>query len=298
MDDGDGTRARKRAHECPVSLPATGTRNQLRGPGVTSEVARREIPAAESVSANRSWWDGQAADYYAEHGAFLGDVGFIWGPEGWTEAELDVLALRPGLRVLEIGGGAGQCARGVQQAYGGQVASSDLSLGMLRTGQSIDAATERRLPLLQVDGRALPFASASMDRVFTAYGVIPFVADPATVFAEVARVLRPGGRFAFSTSHPIRWAFPDDPGQGGLTVTQSYFDTRAYVETESGRTAYAEHHRTLGTLLAGVIASGLVLAEVREPEWKESTHGTWGGWSPLRGGLIPGTLIVAADKPA
>ena len=51
--------------------------------------------------------------------------------------------------------------------------------------------------------------------VFTAYGAVPFVADSAALMRECARVLRPGGRFVFSTTHPFRWALPDDPGEAG-----------------------------------------------------------------------------------
>src|SRR5690349_23010429 len=32
---------------------------------------------------------------------------------------------------------------------------------------------------------------------------------------EVARVLRPGGRWVFSVTHPVRWSFPDDPTEAG-----------------------------------------------------------------------------------
>ncbi len=39
---------------------------------------------------------------------------------------------------------------------------------------------------------------------------------------EVRRVLRPGGRFVFSATHPIRWAFPDEPGPRGWTAPASY----------------------------------------------------------------------------
>ncbi|HOF64699.1 MAG TPA: SAM-dependent methyltransferase, partial [Dermatophilaceae bacterium] len=35
---------------------------------------RRSADRAETVSANRAWWDAEAEDYYAEHGAFLGDA--------------------------------------------------------------------------------------------------------------------------------------------------------------------------------------------------------------------------------
>lgn len=254
-------------------------------------VGRQPVSAKDSVRAHRAWWDAEAADYYAEHGDFLGDAELVWGPEGWTEAELGVLDLRAGLRVLEIGGGAGQGGRWVARAHGGHIVSTDLSAGMLRTGLSLDGGA---LPLAQADGRALPFADATFDRVFTAYGVFPFVADPERVLAEVHRVLRPGGLFAMSTTHPIRWAFPDDPSERGLTATMSYFDTRPYVEQSGGVTTYVEHHRTLGQRVADLIEAGFVLEQLLELPWKAGNDQTWGGWSPTRGEILPGTVILAA----
>jgi ubiquinone/menaquinone biosynthesis C-methylase UbiE len=281
-----------------------------------SDVARRPVGGDETRAANRAWWDAEADDYHAEHGAFLGDGGFVWGPEGWTEAELNLLGVRDGMTVLEIGAGAAQCSRWLARHHDVRVVASDLSMGMLRTARRIEAdgaaggdggpdaghpasgAGRGPLPLLQCDGLALPLRDASVDRVFTAYGVIPFVADSGAVLAEAARVLRPGGRLVFSTSHPVRWAFPDDPGPNGLTATSSYFDRTPYVESESGVVTYAEHHRTLGDLVRQVVDAGLVLVDLVEPEWPARTTGSWGGWSPLRGALLPGTVIVVADRPA
>jgi SAM-dependent methyltransferase len=280
---------------------------------VSGEAARRPVDGEETRSANRAWWDGEAEDYYAEHGSFLGDSDFVWGPEGWTEAELDLLGVRDGMTVLEIGSGAAQCSRWLARHHDVRVVASDLSMGMLRTARRIEApdpdgdtgsdaggtaseASSPPLPLLQCDGLALPLADASVDRVFTAYGVVPFVADSGAVMAEAARVLRPGGRFVFSTSHPVRWAFPDDPGVGGLTAMSSYFDRTPYVESEAGIVTYAEHHRTLGDLVRQVVAAGLVLTDLVEPEWPERNASVWGGWSPLRGALLPGTAIVVADR--
>ena len=155
-----------------------------------------------------------------------------------------------------------------------------------------------RSPSSSATASRCPWPIACVDRVFTAYGVVPFVADSGAVLAEAARVLRPGGRFVFSTSHPVRWAFPDDPGPAGLTATTSYFDRTPYVESESGVVTYAEHHRTLGDLVRQVVAAGLVLTDLVEPEWPARTEATWGGWSPLRGRLLPGTAILVADRPA
>jgi ubiquinone/menaquinone biosynthesis C-methylase UbiE len=274
---------------------------------VTSDAGRRPVGDAETRAANRAWWDGEAEDYHAEHGEFLGDAGFVWGPEGWTEDELDLLGVRDGMTVLEIGAGAAQCSRWLARHHDVRVIASDLSRGMLRTAARIDAEDGRRLgahggtasplPLLQCDGTALPVADESVDRVFTSYGVIPFVADSSAVLREAARVLRPGGRFVFSTSHPVRWAFPDVPGPEGLTVRTSYFDRTPYVESEAGVVTYAEHHRTLGDLVRQVVLAGLVLTDLVEPEWPERNTATWGGWSPLRGRLLPGTAILVCDRP-
>ena len=60
-------------------------------------------------------------------------------------------------------------------------------------------------------------------------------------------------------THPTRWMFPDDPGEPGLTATQSYWDRTPYVEVDdaSGVVAYVEHHRTLGDWVRLLAASRL-----------------------------------------
>ncbi len=265
-----------------------------------AQVSRRDAGASETAAANRTWWDAEAGSYYAEHGTFLGDADFVWGPEGWRESELGLLGDLDGRRVLEIGAGAGQCARWVAAA-GGQVVATDLSAGMLRQGVELNRRATppaQAVPLAQCDAVDLPFGDGMFDVVFTAYGAVPFVADTARLVREAARVLRPGGRFVFSTTHPFRWAFPDDPGAQGLTVGSSYFDRTPYVETDSdGETSYVEHHRTVGDRIREVVAAGLVLVDLVEPEWPARNEQSWGGWSPLRGGYLPGTAIFVCIRP-
>ena len=264
-----------------------------------AQVSRREAGSDETAAANRSWWDAEAGEYYAEHGTFLGDTDFVWGPEGWREDELGLLGDVAGRRVLEIGAGGGQCARWVAAA-GGRVVATDLSAGMVRQGLDLNRTVTppaQPVPFAQCDAVALPFGEATFDIVFTAYGAVPFVADTARLMREVARVLRPGGRFVFSTTHPFRWAFPDDPGSPGLTLTQSYFDRTPYVEADpDGEATYVEHHRTLGDRVRELVAAGLVLVDLVEPEWPERNDQTWGGWSPLRGRVFPGTAIFVCTR--
>jgi SAM-dependent methyltransferase len=263
-------------------------------------VVRRVSKATETVRANRRWWDAAAEEYQDEHGAFLRDAGFIWCPEGLDEATAHLLgptAELSGRRVLEIGCGAAQCARWLA-GIGADVVAFDLSARQLAQARRLSERTGIEVPLFQADAQALPVRDESIDVACSAFGALPFVADSATVLLEVARVLRPGGRFVFSVSHPIRWAFPDDPGEAGLTVSGSYFDRNAYVEQDDrGVATYAEHHRTLGDRVREIIAAGLILRDLVEPDWPVENANVWGGWSPLRGALIPGTAIFVSEKP-
>ncbi len=285
-----------------VLSESTTTAAMIQGP--EPEATRRIAGATESSRANRRWWDRNADDYQLEHGGFLGDARFVWGPEGLDEAQARLLGPASGLKdraVLEIGAGAAQCSRWLA-ARGARPVALDLSARQLRHARRIDleaAGTGAAAPaLVQADAGALPFADASFDLACSAYGALPFVADTAGVQREVRRVLRPGGRWVFSVTHPVRWAFPDEPGPDGLTASSSYFDRTPYVEQDDRGTAvYVEHHRTLGDRVREITAAGLVLVDLVEPEWPAWNTQEWGGWSPLRGRLLPGTAIFVCEAP-
>jgi SAM-dependent methyltransferase len=254
-------------------------------------VGRREADAIASVRANRRWWDTDADTYQGEHGDFLGAADFVWCPENLREDDVHLLGDVAGRDVLEIGSGAAMCSRWLG-VHGARPVAFDLSAGMLRHARAGADSTGVYVPLVQADAQHLPFRDESFDIAFTAFGAVPFVADSARVMREVARVLHPGGRWVFATTHPIRWVFPDDPSARGLTATTSYFDRSAYVETdEYGTPTYVEHHRTLGDRVREIGAAGFRLVDLIEPEWPAGHIREWGQWSPLRGALLPGTAI-------
>lgn len=258
--------------------------------------ARRKISTAENRHAARYWWDTDADNYQAEHGAFLGDVDLIWCPEGLREERARLLGDVAGRRVLEIGCGAAAGARWLA-TQGAAVVAADLSGGMLRQASAAARRSGVTVPLVQCDAMALPFADAAFDIVFTAFGAVPFVDDSAAVMREVHRVLRPGGRWVFSASHPMRWIFLDDPGRDGLVAVHSYFDRRPYVEFDAaGVPVYVEQHRTLGDRIRELVAAGFTIDDVIEPEWPEENDELWGQWSPMRGALFPGTAIYVSHR--
>jgi SAM-dependent methyltransferase len=259
-------------------------------------VLRRAVTNAESRVASRRWWDLDADEYQQEHGEFLGDVDFVWCPEGLREADARLLGDVRGRRVLELGCGAAAGARWLA-AQGADVVALDLSAGMLRHAREASDRSGVRVPLVQADALALPFADAAFDIVCTAFGAVPFVADSLAVMREVARVLRPGGSWVFSITHPMRWIFWDEPGEEGLIARHSYFDRRPYVEQDTaGVPCYVEQHRTLGDRIRELVAAGFALRDLVEPEWPQDHEQVWGQWSPLRGRLFPGTAIFVADR--
>jgi ubiquinone/menaquinone biosynthesis C-methylase UbiE len=271
-----------------------GTESELGAVGV----GRRAVDAAESARANRRWWDADAASYHREHGAFLGESDFVWCPEGLREEAAQLLGPPAGLRgarVLEVGSGSAMCSRWLL-GRGARPVALDISAGMLDIGSRTGAAAGLVVPLVQADAQQLPFRSGRFELAFTAFGAVPFVSDSAAVMREVARVLRPGGRWVFAVSHPTRWAFPDSPGPDGLTATMSYFDRSCYVEFDAaGVPTYVEQHRTLGDRIRELTAAGFRLLDLIEPEWPDGLDQVWGQWSPLRGKLLPGTAIFICE---
>lgn len=97
--------------------------------------------------------------------------------------------LAPGMKLLDLATGTGVVARAAAEVTGDTKAiiGMDASLGMLLSGR----ATPN--PKVQSPAESLPVRSGSFDRITIGYALRHF-ADLNVVFAECARVLRPGGK--------------------------------------------------------------------------------------------------------
>jgi demethylmenaquinone methyltransferase/2-methoxy-6-polyprenyl-1,4-benzoquinol methylase len=100
----------------------------------------------------------------------------------WRRRTISALGLPERSRVLDLACGTGDLCRLLDDR------GLDMSEGMLRKGRS-DA------PLILGDAVSLPLGDRSVDGVVCAFGLRNFTEIP-TVVAELARVVRPGGRIA------------------------------------------------------------------------------------------------------
>jgi malonyl-CoA O-methyltransferase len=157
----------------------------------------------------------RAAPTYDAHSALQSEVG------GRLLEHLDPMRLEP-RRALDLGCGTGAFLQPLRKRFpGAQLIGVDIAQAMLRRAARRTPAWRRLLghrpQLACADAERLPVAAASLELVFS--NLVLQWCDPASAFAEVGRVLRPGGLFLFSTFGPdtlkeLRAAFAQVDGLG------------------------------------------------------------------------------------
>lgn len=117
---------------------------------------------------------------------------------------IEVADIRPGQKVLDLATGAGEPGLTVAEMVGeaGHVFATDLVPEMLEGARRrAQARGIANITFREADMCALPDADQSFDRAICRFGLM-FVPEPARACAEVARVLKPGGRAAFMVWGP------------------------------------------------------------------------------------------------
>jgi demethylmenaquinone methyltransferase / 2-methoxy-6-polyprenyl-1,4-benzoquinol methylase len=117
---------------------------------------------------------------------------------GWRDSAVDALALSANARVLDLCTGTADLAiAAVSRAAGVTVVGIDFAAEMLRLGlaKTREASLDRRIRLVRGDATRIPLADRTCDAATIGFG-IRNVAAPQLALAEIARVLKPGGRLA------------------------------------------------------------------------------------------------------
>ena len=125
------------------------------------------------------------------------DATFANATLGFIDRLLDAARVAAGARVLDIACGTGVVVSAVARR-GARPTGLDFSAAML----ALARAAHPQVRFDESDAEALPFADASFDAVVSNFGVHHFP-DPVRALSEAHRVLRPGGRIAFTG-----WAAP------------------------------------------------------------------------------------------
>ncbi len=196
--------------------------------------------------------------------------GFTDGADEEYEEQILPLAaeeLRGAARVLDVGCGDGQVSRLAWKL------GAELVVGVDPTHNQISVAHERGGGPAYVRGPAaqLPFADEAFDAVVACL-VFEHIDDVDDAIAEVARVLRPGGRFCFFLNHPLLqtpnsgWIddqFLDPPEQ--YWRIGPYLVEDATIEEVDKDVFIRFIHRPLGRYVNALAANGLLIERMDEP---------------------------------
>jgi SAM-dependent methyltransferase len=192
--------------------------------------------------------------------------------DGWERAaELaDLLALLPDVkdrRVLDLGCGAGQLSQHLAARGAAEVIGVDISERMLELARTRWAHPRVRHERMAIEEAS--FTPARFDLVVSALA-LHYVDDYRGLVERIAEWLAPGGVVVYSTEHPIftarlpydgwvregaahtRWALNDYASEGSRDETWFVPGVRKV-------------HRTMATMLNGLVESGLTIERVVEP---------------------------------
>jgi SAM-dependent methyltransferase len=215
----------------------------------------------------------QPQNIYDNPGFFAGYTTIERFGVGWERAmeHDDLLSLLPnpsGSRALDLGCGAGQLAHYLAEAGAAEVIGVDISESMLELARTRWAHPRVRYVRAAIESTDFPPNRFELVASSLAFH---YVDDYAGLLRRIATWLAPGGILVFTTEHPIftarlpqegwvldadgrhsRWSI-DDYAEEGPRHERWYVDGVRKV------------HRTLATLINGVVDAGLVVEHVIEP---------------------------------
>lgn len=237
----------------------------------------------------RTAWDTNA-EFWDEH---MGE-GNIFHLHLVEPGVLQLLALQPGERILEIACGNGQFARKLT-SLGARVTATDFSPNMIARARAHTEPFNAQVEYRVVDAAGESELRALGDRAFDAVVcnmAIMDMSDIAPLFRAVPHLLNAQGRFIFSTMHPCFnsnnpiFVAESQDDAGNIVETRALKLTR-YLEsmTYQGLAMHGQpiphyyFHRPLHALLGQAFRAGLVLDGFLEPRLPDNVSGQrWSSW--------------------
>jgi SAM-dependent methyltransferase len=170
---------------------------------------RPDVTDREAERAAREWWDAWAEQFQEEYGGGDHPVVVDWGPGAPAGDDLGLLGDVDGAEVVELGCGAGQFGLALA-GRGATLTGVDVSREQLRYAREAAAELGADARFLQATVTGVPLPDDAFDLAVSSWA-FQWVPDLDAALAEAHRVLRPGGRLAFSVDHPFYKArFPGD----------------------------------------------------------------------------------------
>ncbi|MGC8464572.1 MAG: methyltransferase domain-containing protein [Acidimicrobiales bacterium] len=254
------------------------------------EGATRSVSIEEFNSAGRELWESHAG-WWQEN--FSEGV----DPE-YTEQILPLIAARVlnAGAVLEIGVGEGQVLRTV----GAHSSASSLRVGIDPSFAQCRVAQQRSSGeyIARAEAKCLPFASDTFDLVIACL-VFEHIVEVDEAIVEVARVLRPGGRFLFLLNHPLL----QTPNSGWIDdqiLMEQYWRIGNYLSEDV--TVEEVHkgvfipfvHRPLSRYVNALADVGLYLRHMDEPAPPQGFLAQ--AWEYQEAAQIPRLLALELEK--
>jgi SAM-dependent methyltransferase len=175
-----------------IAAPAHRSNPLRKDTPMTTATLSRTVTAAPDYAAikqrQQATW---AAGDYAVIGTTLQIVG---------ERLCEAIDLRAGECVLDVAAGNGNATLAAARRFA-QVTSTDYVAALLERGKERAAAERLPVSFQVADAEALPFPDGSFDVALSTFGVM-FTPDQETSVAELARVVRRGGRIGFANWTP------------------------------------------------------------------------------------------------
>ena len=178
-----------------------------------------------------------------------------------ARALIEALEVGPGLTLLDVAAGHGNCAVAAARR-GATVTATDWSPAMLDRGRARTRAAGLDVSWQEADAANLPFPDASFDRVTSTFGAM-FALEQEQVAAQLLRVTRPGGLIGMTA-----WT-PEGLTARVLAVGRDYAPPRPADMPDPFRWGSAQEVAALFEPLGGQVRTRLAVVTFRYDSWDD-----------------------------